>query len=521
MEFHSCAINHDDIKSPGMPPPILQKTKKSLPGGAVPPQRSHFAPKTELKPSSFTRSDEESHLGVKNKTEKKPDLKTRHSQSLYLSNDDSMSLASAQRVIYAIKNFLPIYQSQVRPHEFLNYYQFNTISVTPGKNFAVTAEYDPQQMSSKQSLAFYVQGRTSDLSSRKNAVLTFLVDKSGSMSGDGKMSFLKKGLEKMKSQIKNGDVINVVEFDDETCHALKNFTVGRDDTKYLNQTISELSPRGSTDLHSGLVDAYQLAEKSYDPNKINRVILITDALSNTGELDPKLMASIGKYYDTKKIALSGIGLGMDFKDELLDTLTEKGKGAYLFLGSEKAIDKVFGSHFISLLETIARDVHFKTTLPDSLKLDVFYGEEVSSEKEKVQAIHYFANTSQLFLLDLKGKANPNSIFNLAIEYSDPNNDEKKIEEFSFDQASINQEKNRLAKAKLIMAFTKLLEETSQSGRPGYTYWYQHTPKESFKSAQNQKRCLDTEKEMLHYQKLYQDRDTQEIMDLRSAYCARF
>jgi hypothetical protein len=58
---------------------------------------------------------------------------------VWLSNDDSMSLASAQRVLYAVMNHLPIELSQIRPHELLNYFSFDTTDPVAGDPFGVQA----------------------------------------------------------------------------------------------------------------------------------------------------------------------------------------------------------------------------------------------------------------------------------------------------------------------------------------------------------------------------------------------
>ncbi len=452
---------------------------------------------------------------------KKVSKEVARASSLYLSNDDSMSLASAQRLIYAINNFLPVYRNEIRPHEFLNYFHFKTQPVLAGETFSVNFQTAPREKG--QTLALAVQGRKLTREDRQQAVITLVVDKSGSMSSQGKMEYLKMGLETMKGQLKDGDVVNVVEFDHEICNAIEGFIVGRDGWKGYDQTVAELAPRGSTDLHGGLVEGYKLAERFYQPGKLNRVILITDAIANTGTLSPELMASIGKYYDTQKIALSGIGVGLDFNDELLDTLTDQGKGAYLFLGIKEAIPRVFGSEFVSLLETVARNVHFQASFPKDLHLEIFYGEEVSTQKEKVQPIHYFANTSQLFLLDLAGKvvaSNPQ--FSLKIEFESPRSGEKKVETLTRNLAMIQENgQDNVAKARLIMTFADLLEKTALSGNRPYGGWTPRRHGGVQNAPEGKKLCEAALATMKTQSTQFSDTETQYIMGMAGKYCSRF
>jgi Mg-chelatase subunit ChlD len=451
---------------------------------------------------------------------KKVDKDSSRASQVYLSNDDSMSLASAQRLLYAINNFLPIYRNEVRPHEFLNYFHFQTYPVVPGQTFSVKAQLAPREKG--ESLALAVQGRTLTKDQRRPAVITMIIDKSGSMAAQGKMEYLKEGLALLKAQLKNGDVLNVVEFDHETCNAIEGFVVGRDGWGGYDRTVDELAPRGSTALHDGLVEGYKLAERFYEAEKINRVLLITDAIANTGELSPELMASIGKYYDTKKIALSGIGVGLDFNDELLDTLTDKGKGAYLFIGLREALPRVFGSDFISLLDTVARDVHFQASFPENVRLDVFYGEEVSTEKAKVQPISYFANTSQLFLLDLLGEAKADQSFAVKVEYTDPISGEAKVDNFNASAGALRREgQQNVAKARLLMAFAGLLEKTSLPGKRPYSGWHGKASPTIAQRGDGKKYCAETLTAIGEQNKIYSDQETAFVVDLTNKYCARF
>ncbi|MCY0993402.1 VWA domain-containing protein [Nannocystis sp. ILAH1] len=390
-------------------------------------------------------------------------------QATYLSNDDTMSLSSAQRVIFAIDKFLPVPLEHIRPHELLNYFSFETAEVAQTDDFSVLPEIakDPKQ-DGIYNLALAIRGRPVDKQARRNGNLTFVVDRSGSMSDEGRMDYLKRGMRKMMGELKTGDLVNVVLFDHEVCVPVENFVVGRDKPEVLEKAIERMKPRGSTDVHAGLTRGYELADRGYQHTYNNRVVLVTDALANTGNTDPRTMSMVAKYYDERKIRLSGVGVGTEFNDALLDKLTERGKGAYVFLGSEAEVDAVFGPRFISLLETTAMDVHFQLHLPPSLRMNVFYGEESSAVKEDVQAIHYFANTSQLFLSDLMArgkKLRPQDQIMLTIEYEDPESGQKMVEERAFQLAEIEREAYNIRKGRLLIAWADRLALMASRPQP--------------------------------------------------------
>ncbi|RJO64807.1 MAG: VWA domain-containing protein [Myxococcales bacterium] len=455
-------------------------------------------------------------------------------QSVYLSNDDSMSLSSAQRIEYAIDNFLPVPQSHLRPHEFLNYYRFAGVDPEPGRAFGVKAEMTPGVQRGQTTLALSVRGRTIGKDQRRPVALTFVLDQSGSMSAANKMTYLKRGMKRVYDELKAGDVVNVVQFNHAVCTPLENFVVGRDAREIFDRAVDYLEPVGSTNLHDGLVRGYELANKYFQADRNNRVLMITDAMANTGIVDEPLTSTVTMHYDKNKIAFSGVGVGRDFNDSLLNRLTERGKGAYLFLANENAVDRVFGDKFVSLLEVVARDVHFKLTLPKSLTLETFYGEEASEKKEEVQAIHYFANSAQLFLSDLKGEPAAGDEIKLDVEYTDPPSGQPKTEHFAWTAGTITQSPSRMIdKARLTMLFTDLLGETGPATWPTWPCFVYPCyrlmlppplprPGERIDDERAAKTCAHYQTKMEELAKsLADDPEVKHLLGLREKYCDRF
>jgi Ca-activated chloride channel homolog len=443
-------------------------------------------------------------------------------QSVYLSNDDTMSLSSAQRIIWAVDNFQPLPPEHIRPHELLNYFSFDTEQVQDGYDFSVAGDLtaDPNE-EGIYSLALAVRGRPVDKISRRNAVLTFVIDRSGSMNSEGRMDYLKRGLLRMTDELKDGDMVHLVVFDHEVCTPMENFVAGRDSKEDLKEVIRALTPRGSTDLHRGLAEGYETADRTYKKEASNRVVLITDALTNTGVQDERMISMISQYYDTRRIRLSGVGVGRNFNDSLLDKLTERGKGAYVFLGSDAEVDAVFGARFISLIETTALDVRFRLHLPPSLRMNVFYGEESSTVKEDVQEIHYFANTEQLFLSDLMAKnrtLTPEDDIMLTIEYKDPETENPLVEEYAFNLAELLNRGTNAKKGRLITAWADLLAETA--ARPIRAHG--RYTEGSFQDEEGWRRC-EQGKQLLSdaARDISSDTEVKRVLKLFDKYCARY
>ncbi len=440
----------------------------------------------------------------------------------YLSNDDTMSLSSAQRVLYAIDRFMPLPLQHIRPHEMLNYFSFHTAPVAAGKDFSVRGELAPKSdETNTHTLALAVAGRAMTPDTRRRANLAFVIDRSGSMRSDDRMTYLKRGLTKALDQLTEGDIVHLVLFDNRVCNAVENFVVGRDDRRQLQRAIDGLRPRGGTNLHLGLTRGYDVADKAWQPEYTNRVVLITDALTNSGVTNERMIATIGKFYDKHRIRLSGVGVGRSFNDRLLDRLTERGKGAYVFLGSEAEVDAVFGSRFTSLIETTAIDVHFRLKLPMSLRMKVFYGEEASTVKADVQAIHYFANTSQLFLQDLESRGrtlSPSEKITLDVEYTDPETAEKRKESFPMTVQALRKAEANVRKGRLVMRFVDGLAEIAARTGSGRRHYREH----GWLDDEAWRLCKAGEKDLEKLSEgLGRDREVRRVKMLWDKFCLRY
>jgi Ca-activated chloride channel family protein len=393
--------------------------------------------------------------------------------TVYLSNDDSMSLASAQRLLWAVQERGPVQAAHVRPHELLNYFSFDADMPRGSDVFGVKGS---AAVTGDQTLtvAFAVKGAAPE---RGPLDLTLVLDRSGSMSAEGRMDYLKRGLRLMADQLQPGDRLDLVLFDDDLCVPLEDFVVGRDDAALLTQTIDQLAPRGSTDLDLGLREGYRLAStRPRVDGRSQRVMLISDALLNTGDVDPHTVSEVSRQYDARDIRLTAVGVGRDFNDEVLDMLSEKGKGAYVYLGSEAVVDRLFGAGFDALVQTIAHDVHFSIDLPPSLAMQRFYGEEASTVKADVQPIHYYAGTTQLFLQDLriKDQVVSNDPVTFTVEWKDAETGDARTQKIATTVgALLEADPRNVRKGRALMAWTDLILARALGNAPcmaPFTVW---------------------------------------------------
>lgn len=190
--------------------------------------------------------------------------------------------------------------------------------------------------------------------------LTLVLDRSGSMSDKGKIEYLRDAAKTAVSQLGGHDVVSVVEFDDQiTLMWPAGFA---HDKAHLQSMIDELSPRGSTNIAGGLQRGIDESHSASDKlrlshDTLNRVILLSDGLANTGITDPGAIAHIASDARRDGIHVSSIGLGLDYNEDLMQGIAEAGGGKYYYVESPVQLASIFQQELKSAFATRARDVH--------------------------------------------------------------------------------------------------------------------------------------------------------------------
>ena len=355
----------------------------------------------------------------------------------YFSYDDSASTAAVELVKYKLGLGERPDATLARPWEFLNFEAFEPVESEPLGDFAVSFglwERDSGEEEVDYKLGVYFAGPTK--SRDRNCVLTLVVDESGSMSslavqtGDtsySRMDILKAGLDSLiRESLIQGDIINLVTFSTDAAikYTGREFSENRD---ALLESISALFPDGSTNLDAGLEKAYQAATETFDKDKINRVILLTDAWLNTGVTDTAIISEKTRINNLEGIFFAGVGISGDINEAALNELTEAGKGAYFAVLTRRDARQVFTEKFVALLEVYARNVRFRLDFPESMTHAVTASEESSVIESEVTPTNFSFNTSQYFYEGFTAatSVSDNESFQLTVTFRDPASSEER------------------------------------------------------------------------------------------------
>ena len=319
---------------------------------------------------------------------------------LYLSADDSNSQAAPVVARAVIEQGGIVPADRIRTYEFTNYYDIRytppadkRINVVAQMRLREDAEYEHEYI-----LQLVAQAHRVRFSDERPLNIVFCVDVSGSMSGTS-IQLAKKVANVIAGKLKNGDIVSIVAWNHQTHIILESYAVEGPCDPFLLEKIASLYASGSTNLHDGLVAAYEIAGKHDSPWRLSRVVLISDGGLNTGITDLEIIAQHADDSEEEGIYLVGVGVGDPvyyYFDEVMDQVTDAGKGAYLFVDNLEEAERQFGWGFVRNMDIAALDVQLELTMPYYLIMHRFYGEEYSPVPEEVEPQHLGPNDAMVF-----------------------------------------------------------------------------------------------------------------------------
>lgn len=188
---------------------------------------------------------------------------------------------------------------------------------------------------------------------RKPAVLTFVVDVSGSMEMENRLGLVKRSLRLLVDQLREEDRVGIVVYGSEARILLEHTS----DKSRVRSAVDRLEPGGSTNAEAGLTLGYDLAFRAFRTGATNRVILLSDGVANVGATGPQEILRRIEDYRTRGLTLTTVGVGMgNYNDVLMEQLADKGDGQYFYVDEIEEAKRVFVDQLTSTLETVARDV---------------------------------------------------------------------------------------------------------------------------------------------------------------------
>lgn len=345
---------------------------------------------------------------------------------------DTGSYTAARNYIEA--GTLPPY-STVRVEEFVNYFRYD-YPVPEESAFGIYVDgapspfggqgMQPGSLPNTQIVRVGIQGRRISDAQRKDAVLTFVIDISGSMAEPNRLPLVKQGLRLLVNELRPSDEVGIVTYGDTAALVLEHTKASERDK--ILQAIDSLQNDGSTNAEEGLRMGYELASKNFKADTINRVILCSDGVANVGETSPEGIRQKIRDYTKQGILLTTVGFGMgDYNDHLMEQLADDGDGNYAYVDTIQEAKRIFVENLTGTLQVIAKDaklqVEFNPAVVSRYRLIGYENRDVADvdfRNDTVDAGEIGAGhtVTALYEIEMIG-ANNGPALTVQMRYADP------------------------------------------------------------------------------------------------------
>lgn len=248
--------------------------------------------------------------------------------------------------------------SAVRVEEFVNAFSNNLMTdrgADRDSAFAMRVDGAPNPLHpGYHILRVALKAKEVDPRERKAAHLTFVIDVSGSMGREDRLGLVKQSLALLIDKLDERDTIGIVVYGTNGRRLLAPTSAANRDR--ILGAINALRPEGSTNLQDGLDLGYEMAVESFARGSSNRVVLCTDGVANTGQVEADALLSRIRSEAKRGIDMMALGFGMgNYNDALLQRLADEGNGQYAYIDDLGEARAFFLRRLTSVLEVVARD----------------------------------------------------------------------------------------------------------------------------------------------------------------------
>ncbi len=231
--------------------------------------------------------------------------------------------------------------------------------------------------------------------------LALVIDRSGSMSGDKIAKAREAALEAVR-QLAADDIVSVIAYDSRVETLVPAQRVGN--RRRLEEAIRGLEATGNTALYGGVVrGADEVRRFSEDGRYVNRVILLSDGQANVGPSSPEELGRLGASLMREGIAVTTIGLGLGFNEDLMTRLAQRSDGNTYFVEDSSDLPRIFAAELGDVLNVVARRVVIEIEFPEGVRPLRFVGRdgEIRERKAELKLSQIYGGQEKFALIEVE------------------------------------------------------------------------------------------------------------------------
>jgi len=189
--------------------------------------------------------------------------------------------------------------------------------------------------------------------------VAIVLDKSGSMQGE-KIARAREAAAKAICRLGPNDIVSLVTYDSRVRVVVPATKAREKDT--ILARIEEIRAGGSTALYAGVEKGAAELRKFLCPERASRLVLLSDGLANVGPSSPAELSRLGRCLGGEGIAITTIGLGLGYNEDLMTQLAYASDGNHYFVENARDLARIFDEEFGRALSIVAQEVEVEIRL---------------------------------------------------------------------------------------------------------------------------------------------------------------
>lgn len=199
---------------------------------------------------------------------------------------------------------------------------------------------------------------------RVPANVALVIDRSGSMSGQ-KLDSAKQAAREFISRVSAEDRVTLVHYGTDVTVFPATLATG-EAREQMYAFVEGIEDAGSTNISGALEAAASQLRSATETFKVSRIILLSDGQPTAGLQREEELFALARTLRSQGIAVSGLGVGEDFNENLMQGIADQGGGFSGFLRTDQ-LAEVFTRELEQATNTVARAVEVRLLLPAAVR----------------------------------------------------------------------------------------------------------------------------------------------------------
>ncbi|WP_309890214.1 VWA domain-containing protein [Archangium sp.] len=194
--------------------------------------------------------------------------------------------------------------------------------------------------------------------------LALVIDRSGSMRGQ-KLLDATRAARLLLERLGPEDRLALVHYGTDVS-VLPSQLVTAEARARMADFIDAIQDEGATNISGGLEAAASELRPYTEAFRVSRIILLSDGQPTAGVTEPGELQRVAGSLRGTGLTVSGLGVGDDFNERLMQGIAEQGGGFYGYIQDSERLAEIFRRELEQAAGTVARAVELRLELPEGV-----------------------------------------------------------------------------------------------------------------------------------------------------------